>query len=245
MPPDYFAANDPSAFAIVEHMPATQAQSLLAHLHDMAHLKDIGISTLLTRELCAVGAGAEASVLFANLLSPPNVLRVSWVGACGLVVIRDCDILWRSYSIGSGVRESLEHTLQSSSVAPTERPALLHCCPEVQSAFVELQDGDLIVAGSQSLWSSLSEEQILSYVRPVKDATGYDATLAMANSTCLGSWRVDDASFIAYMLAHLGDNFANATNARPLPLLNPFSLPHPSAFVGDMTVIAASCSFAR
>jgi hypothetical protein len=240
----YFATTEPSAFSVVEHIPFVQRQSLLELLQEESRLDDADLSTRLARGLCTVGAGPDALALVANLASPPNVLRVAWVGKCGVIVIRDCEVIWRSYTAENGMRESLEHALLSPPSSPSPGPNVLCCLSEIQSAFVELVDGDLIIAGSQSMWSSLSEQQILSFVRPVNDATGYDATLSMANSTCLGSWRVDEPNFISYMLAHLGDNFANATHARPLSVLNPFRFPdNPTSTLDDVIVIAAACSF--
>jgi hypothetical protein len=85
--------------------------------------------------------------------------------------------------------------------------------------------------------------QLLSFVRPVEDPN--DATLALANATCLGSWRTDDVSFVSYMLAHLAHTFATSRTAKQL-LAHPFPPGTDGApfFDGDLTVIAASCSFA-
>lgn len=112
-------------------------------------------------------------------------------------------------------------------------------CDDVRAEYMELQDQDLIIAGSAGLFSNLSEDQMLAFVRPVPDA--YDHQLALANATCLGSWRTDDPAFIAYYLAHLGFNFATAETTAPLL---------PSAFPvggrgGDVTVLVAACSFER
>lgn len=39
---------------------------------------------------------------------------------------------------------------------------------------------------------------MLSFVRPVVDS--YDATLAIANATCLGTFRTDDVEFVRFVL---------------------------------------------
>jgi hypothetical protein len=85
---------------------------------------------------------------------------------------------------------------------------------------------------------------MLSFVRPVVDS--YDATLAIANATCIGTWRTDDVHFVSYMLAHLAHTFATSPTAKQLTAY-PFPPGTEGApfFDGDLTVIAASCSYAR
>lgn len=113
-------------------------------------------------------------------------------------------------------------------------------CEEVYADFVELEDNDLIIAGSDGFFANVSEEQILAFVRPVPDGPE-DRTLSIANHTCLGSWRWDDVEFIAYYLAMIADNFATAANSKPHL---PFPFP-PSPHVDDVTVMCVASSFQR
>lgn len=158
------------------------------------------------------------------------VLRLAWTGVAGLCVIRGREIIFRSYD---AAREGLEAALTS----PQEGELLER---DVSTAFVDLDDGDLILAGSQVVFSNLSERQILAFVRPVDSS--YDATLALANATCIGTWTVDDPVFQSYMIAHLVDTFATSTTARQI-VAYPFPVGVDGGpFVdGDIVVVAASC----
>lgn len=111
-------------------------------------------------------------------------------------------------------------------------------CDEVHADYLELQDNDLIIAGSDGFFSNVNEEQILAFVRPLPDGAE-DKTLSLANSTCLGSWRRDDVDFISYYLAIIAENFATAANSKPHL---PFPFP-PSPHVDDVTVMCAAFTF--
>lgn len=111
-------------------------------------------------------------------------------------------------------------------------------CDAVYADFIELEDNDLIIAGSDGFFANLSEEQIMAFVRPLPDGAE-DKTLSIANHTCLGSWRWDDVVFISYYLAIIADNFATAANAKPHL---PFPFP-PSPHLDDVTVMCVACSF--
>lgn len=197
-----------------------------------------------------------------------NVMRAAWAGACGFIVIRNDKVWYRSYQ-RRPPRDALEHVLAKAHTAhsqcarrhwlkwggrespsatggyvdgvmaglATQAQTFSLDCEEVCADFIELEDNDLIVAATDGFFSNVSEEQILAFVRPVPDAE--DKTLAIANHTCLGSWRRDDVDFIAYYLASIALNFATATNSTPLL---PFPFP-PSPHVDDITVMCVACSF--
>lgn len=170
-------------------------------------------------------APAAAAALLATV-APHGVLRVAAAGACGLIVVRDDDIAFRSYA-RVRARDALEAALAGGGRAGKQ----------VCADFFELRDSDLLIAGSDGLFANLSEQQILAFVRPVPDPL--DATLSIANNTCLGSWTHDDPTLIAYHLAHLAHNFSEAPHSKPL-LAFPFP---PSPHVDDVSVIVAAFEY--
>jgi hypothetical protein len=256
-------------FAVVEHMPAPHGERLLSHLadrlqasHSVAGAGSIQeLGTVLARGLEFTDAGVQSSALVVQFAPDTNILRVAWAGACGLIVLRDRELLFQSFvrqSPWEGLERAFYRNDTESSARKHDRlgerksstrstshgtseadrhweSTYLDSC--VQAAFVELEDGDLVLGGSQSFFANLSETQIVSFVRPVPDPN--DKTLAIANSTSLGSFRTDDVTFISYYLSHLAYNFATSETARPL-LVYPFP---PSPVFEDVTVIAAACSF--
>lgn len=102
------------------------------------------------------------------------------------------------------------------------------------------QDGDLCVFGGGGLWNNLSERQLLAFTRPVPEGR-QDRTLSIANATCLATWTSDDVDYISYYLAHIAHNFATAESPPPGLKRSQFVLDEGGS---DITVIAASCSFA-
>lgn len=261
-------ATDPSLFAVVEHMAPSRRASLLSYISDSLtshhhHSRRLTqespqkacklLEHMLARGLDMMDAGVQCSALVAYF-EPDYYFHVAWAGASGCLVLRDRDVIFRSYSAQnpyqaledlyneSGASTSNDEQSSVSEFASTEsnnchwESSTLDGC--VKSTVLQIQEGDLIIAGTQALFSNLSERQILSFLRPVPDAN--DATLAVANATCLGSFRTDDVSFISYYLAHLADNYATSLQARPLL---PFPFP-PSPFLDHVLVVAASCSSA-
>lgn len=170
-------------------------------------------------------APASAAVLLATV-SPHGVLRVATVGSCGLLVVRDQSVEFRSYGQVEA-RDALESLLASNTPARAAADNMV-------SDFFELHDDDLVVAGSDGLFANISEQQILAFVRPVPDPL--DPVLSMANNTCLGSFTHDDPTFIASNLAHLAHNFSDAQHCAPL-LAFPFP---PSPHSDDVSVIVAA-----
>lgn len=151
----------------------------------------------------------------------------------------------REYLPAGGRRNGISATgdyLAATSIdrrsAGVNRDSLL-TADDVQCDYFPLEENDLIIAGSDGLFANITEEQILAFVRPVKDPL--DPTLALANATCLGSWTTDDVTFISYYLAHLAHNFATAEHSAPIL---PFPFP-PSPHFDDVTALVASCSLAR
>lgn len=198
-----------------------------------------------------------------------NVVRFAWAGSCGFVLVRDNKIAYRSYAdaatrdaLESHLRrpadenrdQARKHWLSWGGRATPSATGGYFAggfaagalqageftidCDEVYADFIELEDNDLVIAGSDGFFANLSERQILAFVRPLPDGAE-DRTLAIANYTCLGSWRWDDVEFISYYLAIIADNFATAANSKPHL---PFPFP-PSPYVDDITVMCAACSF--
>lgn len=241
-------------FCIAEHMSVECRKLVLDQLmsnpsNDGADNSD-DLSARLARALAAANAGPSASVLVA-IFRPDGVLRVAWAGTAGLVIIRGGEFVFRTYA-RKEVRDSLEEMFRQDkhvlggvrfpfcSQVPVQEGAgsttseqLVSIC----STELHLEDGDLLLSGSQALFSNLSEHQMKSFVRPVEDKN--DPTLAIANATCLGSWTTDDPDFVSYYLAHLADNYANSAKAEPL-LSYPFP---PSPNLDDIVVVAGACSY--
>lgn len=160
-----------------------------------------------------------------------NILRIASVGACGLLLIRDDIIHYRSYPHTATTLIDHISPLPIAEKSDTGIPTQY-----IHSDFIELQDNDLILAGSDGLFANLTDLQILAFVRPVPDKI--DRTLSIANNTCLASWTSDDVTFISYYLANLANNFATAVYA-PSILRYPFP---PSPHSDDVTVLCVSFS---
>lgn len=232
------------------------------------------LSRLLASAMNAFSIPTDFAALLVDIST--NVMRLATVGACGLMVIRDDRIVYRSYpQSASGIIDHLSPPAinniaavsdactptdaskkksrvyvkkDSPKLAEQQQKALYHKsrCKStnakipyeqlIHTDFFELHDGDLLIAGSDGLFSNLMENQILAFVRPVPDRN--DNTLAIANNTCLGSWTSDDVDFISYYLSFLANNYATAENS-PSILRYPFP---PSPHLDDVTVLAASCS---
>jgi len=169
---------------------------------------------------------SQASVLHATLHD--DTFRVAWLGAVGFLIIRtdDNSIIKRSHS--KTTKEALDGLLSVS---------LDNDVNILESDFHILQDGDVVLMASDGFWANLTDDQILSFVRPVPDPI--DKTLSIANNTCLGSWTRPDPSFLACHLANLAHNFSTANYSQPL-LAFPFP---PSPHADDITVVVAHCEF--
>ena len=175
-------------------------------------------------ETLVTDAPTHAALLTASF-DTGSVLRVAWTGACGFVVLRDDSIFIKSYE-SEPVSTILDSTLNAPLITP-----------RVRSEYLLLADGDVVIFGSDGLFSNLSEQQLLAFVRPVPDAN--DNVLALANHTCLGSFQRADPEFLSYYIAHLAHNFSQATNSKPL-LKAPFpASPH----ADDVSVIVAVCEY--
>lgn len=225
----------------------------------------IDLRTILSSALLIFGSTPGFSAIIVQISS--TVMRATWVGSCGFVLVRDDDIHYRSYS-GLG-RVALEHNLQKPPASKDQPPQSLNDTtlpfgkldrsiggstllslaasrdphPEsvdindIQTDYLLLQDNDLVIAASDGLFANIDESQIIAFVRPVPDPN--DPTLAIANNTCLGSWRNDDVEFISYYLANIASNFATAQNSTPYL---PYPFP-PSPHLDDVTVLCAASSF--
>ncbi|CAN8068101.1 unnamed protein product [Agarophyton chilense] len=227
------------------------------------HQPQSDLRAILAAALSAYGSPPGFSALLVD--TAYDFLHIAWVGSCGFVVVRDDAIVYRSYGDRLG-RPALEHALNEpcdpspptttsastsffpmssaptpltpDSLAARKRPHRdTISTSTIHVDYFSLQDNDLFIAGTDGFFSNVSEDQILAFVRPVPNAE--DSTLAIANATCLGSWRYDDVQFISYYLAIIAANFATATNSQPYL---PFPFP-PSPHLDDVTVSCISSSF--
>ncbi|KAI0565806.1 PPM-type phosphatase [Gracilaria domingensis] len=258
-----FTRSESPALAIVDYAEASANGPLMleyirhrmsrSHLYG-PHQPQSDLRAILAAALSAYGSPPSFSALLVD--TAHDFLHIAWVGSCGFVVVRDDAIVYRSYGDRLG-RPALEHALEEAgdsrplhttstatpltpdSLAARKRPHRdTVSTSDIHVDYFSLQDNDLVIAGTDGFFSNVSERQILAFVRPVPDAE--DPTLAIANATCLGSWRYDDAHFISYYLAIIAANFATATNSEPYL---PFPFP-PSPHLDDVTVACISCSFA-
>ncbi|PXF42571.1 hypothetical protein BWQ96_07733 [Gracilariopsis chorda] len=255
--------NDPPALAMLDYpAPSSDAKLMIQYMRQRlaqsriygVHQPQSDLRAILASALTAFGSPPGFSAMLVD--TAYDFLHVAWVGSCGFVVVRDDNIVYRSYGDDLG-RHALEHSFQAQAqshpepkidvptplttdaLAARKRPH--HDSVDAASIHVDyfaLQDNDLIIAGTDGFFANVSERQILAFVRPVPDPE--DPTLAIANSTCLGSWRYDDPQFISYYLAIIAANFATATNSQPYL---PFPFP-PSPHLDDVTVACMSSSFA-
>lgn len=204
------------------------------------------LRAILASAIDAFGAPPQFSALITHISS--GMLRAAWVGTCGFVLIRDDEIQYRSYGNELGTaalenlfeeeaEEQLPHLKMLTRFSTQSRSPTSVDVSTIQTDFFELQPDDLIIAGSDGLFSNVSEKQMVAFVRPVPDAE--DSTLAIANNTCLGSWRYDDVQFISYYLAIIAVNFSTAIHSKPY-LSFPFP---PSPHLDDVTVLTAACPF--
>lgn len=259
-----FAHPDHAQMCMVDYSAGSQEGRLMMDYirHRLAQKRIYGaaqpqfdLRAILTSAISSFGSPPGFSAMLLD--TSHDFLRVAWVGSCGFVLIRDNAIVYRSYGTLIG-RNALEHALDSpftsakkqqnapsvafftpSALAAQQRPHINSIdCSDIHVEYFSLQDNDLIICGTDGFFSNVSEQQIIAFVRPVPDLE--DATLAIANSTCLGSWRYDDAQFIAYYLAIIAANFATATNSTPYL---PYPFP-PSPYLDDITVISVVSSFA-
>lgn len=257
----HFVNSELGVMALVDYPSNSQTSSPALHMLEYiekrlqqttqySHEPAIDLRTVLASAIHVFGAPPGFSALIVHTTS--NIVRAAWVGACGFILVRDDAIVYRSYGEQVG-KKALEHLLTDApeeylpdhqpsggytpNHIPSRRPPTCVDVASIQSDYLEVQDNDLVIAGSDGFFSNVSEKQVMAFVRPVQDLE--DPTLAIANNTCLGSWRYDDVQFISYYLAIIATNFATATNSRPHL---PFPFP-PSPHLDDVTVLCASCTF--
>lgn len=220
--------------AMIKHIK----HMLIANKPQYTDMPVLDLSRILKSSMDQFGAPSGFSALLVD--ASTNVMRLASVGAIGLLLVRDNAVVYRSYP--SSASALIDHVSPPSAAGDKVQiwanTSHVHMLAEnVHADFLELEEDDLVLAGTDGVFANLSELQMLAFVRPVPDRI--DKTLAIANNTCLGSWTSDDVDFIAYYLAILAANFSTATNS-PSQLQFPFpSSPH----LDDVTVLCASCSF--
>lgn len=198
----------------------------------------LDLSRVLLSSMNHYGAPPGFSAIIVD--ASTNVLRLACVGACGLLLIRDDKVFYRTYpNTASSLIEHLpspNHPNTSTHQNPHRKNEI--CEHYIHSDFIELQANDLVIAGTDGLFANLTDLQMLAFVRPVPP-DHFDKTLSIANNTCLGSWTSDDVEFISYYLASLATNFSTAQHS-PAALRYPFP---PSPHSDDVTVLCLSCTF--
>lgn len=212
------AAQSTSLTSRYENTSAILDSAVLTSLTEPAALQDL--RSVLADSLSRVSRPRSASALLVS--TDHGVLRSAYVGTCAFVVVRGEAIIYRSPRAGSvaalerafggvgsgggcgeppgGAPEGASGPRRADGAAagrPWERRSL----PPIGSAALEVQDGDVVVAGSDGFFANVSERQVLALLRPTD--TAHDSTLSIANNTCLATWTSDDPVYLAYMLAHL------------------------------------------
>ena len=154
-----------------------------------------------------------ASALALCLSRDTRTLHAARVGTVGLMVVRDGNIVYQSTRSAQQVLHracqrdyDADNNNNNNNNDPNSTEA-------VQLDVVHLCEGDVIIAATDGFFDNVSESQVLALLSPV--TTAYDATLAVANHTCLATFTHSDPVLSSYMLAQLAHNFATCTACRP------------------------------
>ncbi|GAB0489480.1 hypothetical protein MMPV_000699 [Pyropia vietnamensis] len=207
------AAQSTSLTSRYENTSAILDSAVLTSLTEPAAMQDL--RSVLAESLSRVSRPLSASALLVSL--DHGVLRSAYVGTCAYVVLRGETIIHRSPRAGSvaalerafsagaraGASSSGSGVVGSSGGRDWDRRL-----PPIGSAALEVQDGDVVIAGSDGFFANVSERQMLALLRPTEN-DAHDSSLSIANNTCLATWTSDDPVFLAYMLAHLAWSFAS------------------------------------
>eukprot|EP00166_Cyanidium_caldarium_P005313 ctg_630.g266 len=185
--------------------------------HDAADASSMGwapryrLSHHLTHALQGVHppeARRVASALALCLSRDTHTLHAARVGTVGLMVVRDGSIVHQSTR---SAQQVLHRACQRNHDADNDDDR--NSAEAVQLDVVHLCEGDVIIAATDGFFDNVSESQVLALLSPV--TTAYDATLAVANHTCLATFTHSDPVLSSYMLAQLAHNFATCTACRP------------------------------
>ena len=215
---------EPSTFGIADTgavdaaRDAEQSTSLLSRYENTSAILDAAVLTSLTEpsalqdlpsvladSLSRVSRPQSASALLVSL--DHGVLRSAYVGTCAFIVLRGEHIIFRSPRTGSVAALERAFVVGGKSVpADPSAPVGVAAMPSIGSTTLEVQEGDVVIAGSDGFFANVSERQVLALLRPTESP--YDGTLSIANNTCLATWTSDDPVLLAYMLAHLAWTFA-------------------------------------
>jgi len=197
---------------------AEQSTSLLSRYENTSAILDAAVLTSLTEpsalqdlpsvladSLSRVSRPKSASALLVSL--DHGVLRSAYVGTCAFIVLRGEQIIFRSPRTGSVAALKRAFVVGGGSVPADPSAAVgVAAMPSIGSTTLEVQEGDVVIAGSDGFFANVSERQVLALLRPTDSP--HDGTLSIANNTCLATWTSDDPVLLAYMLAHLAWTFA-------------------------------------
>lgn len=207
------AAQSTSLTSRYENTSAILDSAVLTSLTEPAAMQDL--RSVLADSLSRVSRPLSASALLVSL--DHGVLRSAYIGTCAYVVLRGETIIYRSPRAGSVA--ALERAFSTSVPAGASSSGSSRVdsaggrgwdrrLPPIGSAVLEVQDGDVVIAGSDGFFSNVSERQVLALLRPTEN-DAHDSSLSIANNTCLATWTSDDPVYLAYMLAHLAWTFAS------------------------------------
>lgn len=186
-----------------ENTSAILDAAVLTSLTEPSALQDL--PSVLADSLSRVSRPKAASALLVSL--DHGVLRSAYVGTCAFIVIRGERIIFRSPRTGSVAALERAFVGGGGEVLTTTACAGGVTMPSIGSTILDVQEGDVVIAGSDGFFANVSERQVLALLRPTESP--YDGSLSIANNTCLATWTSDDPVLLAYMLAHLAWTFAS------------------------------------
>lgn len=147
----------------------------------------------------------SASVLAACLARDGTLLYTVRAGSVGFLIIRNHSLIFSSLNGIEDDPQNEHTTIMMDTPSGTALPIHLDV--------FRLEANDTVVFGTDGLFDSVSESQILALVCPVSSA--YDSNLSVANRTCLGTFTRVDPVLLSYLLAQLAHNFSSCTSCNP------------------------------
>eukprot|EP00871_Galdieria_phlegrea_P002209 jgi/Galph1/298/GphlegSOOS_G5107.1 len=132
-----------------------------------------------------------------NIDERNSLLHSARIGNCGFLVVREDKII---YDTRQSCIDILENCYK---VSPENGSTCVDDFIKQDEVFMEAND--VVLLGNSGFIWSISNEQILAFLRPV--SSSFDTTLSLANQTSLGYFYHDDPQMISYMLAHIAFNY--------------------------------------
>mmetsp|Transcript_13833 Transcript_13833/g.24801 ORF Transcript_13833/g.24801 Transcript_13833/m.24801 type:complete len:337 (-) Transcript_13833:160-1170(-) len=153
----------------------------------------------------------KLSSVLCKVIQDQSVMEIAWIGSAGWMLLRDGII--QGEWVAPFPSKSLEKCFE---LHDSEYKQDNRAHQNVQFQRIALQDGDLIILGSDGFFDNLGDEQLMAYLRPMPEKhSWFSADLVDARPPiCLATWTSDDPVFLSYMLAHLAHNFACNSGAK-------------------------------